>query len=160
MTLTLTFVKALESEHACVSKPYLDLPGFRVGWWTGQCHGQVAFASFTDEFGVEVARAQIKLEALTGLAYPTWDRPEGGVTEIDLIEVRDTARGSGLGTEAVHLLVAAYGPPVIALAKNESAEAFWRQQPGWVEHLRETDSDDGPEAPKGMPLFVWNGSAA
>lgn len=156
--LTLTFVEATARDHDWVTKPFVDTPGFDRFWWTGQCPGPVAFASFADGGRGEVARAHIKLESRTGLAYPTWDRPEGGAIEIDLIEVRVDARGDGVGGAAVAKLVETYGAPIIALAKNDDAEKFWRKQTGWVEHPRETDPDDGPHAPKGMPLFLWDGA--
>lgn len=156
--LTMTFIEAPARDHDWVAKPFVDTPGFDRFWWTGQCPGPAAFASFTiDDNGTEVARAHIKLKSRTGSAYPTWNRPEGGVIEIDLIEVREGARGDGIGGAAVAKLVDKYGAPIIALAKNEGAEKFWRKRAGWVEHARETDPDDGPHAPKGMPLYLWDG---
>lgn len=107
--------------------------------------------------GGEVARAQINLASRTGSAYPTWDRPEGGVIEIDLIAVKDTLRGGGTGGEALALLVAEYEAPIIALAKNEKAEGFWRTQDGWEEYLQEEDEGARPEARKAMSLYLWNG---
>ncbi|MFC5677091.1 GNAT family N-acetyltransferase [Aeromicrobium endophyticum] len=157
MNLTLNFVDGTPLGHEWVEKPFVDTEAFDRTWWVGQCAGPVAFASFVRDGDGEVARAQIKLRSRTGSAYPTWDRREGGVTEIDLIAVKDSLRGGGIGGQALALLVAEYGAPIIALAKNEKAEGFWRKQHGWEEHLQEADEGAHPEAPKAMPLYVWNG---
>lgn len=157
VTLTLTFIDGTPSAYDWVEKPFADTRGFDRLWWTGQCAGPVAFASFVQEGDGEVARAQIKLSSRTGLAYPTWDRPEIGVIEIDLIAVKDTLRGGGIGGDALALLVAEYEAPIIALAKNEKAEGFWRKQHGWEEHLQEEDAGAHPEVRKAMPLYLWTG---
>lgn len=157
VTLTLTFLDGTPLGYDSVEKPFVDTQGFDRFWWTGQCSGPVAFASFVWEGEGEVARAQIKLASGAGSAYSTWDRPEGGVVEIDLIAVKDNLQRGGIGGEAVALLVAEYEAPIIALAKDENAERFWRKQSDWKGYLQEEDESAHPEARKAMPLYVWNG---
>jgi GNAT superfamily N-acetyltransferase len=157
VTLTLTFLDAAQRDHEWVAKPFPDVPGFERYWWIGDCAGPVDFASFFNEDGEEVARAMVKLASIKGTAYPTWERPVGGVVEIDLLEVKSTMRGRGIGAEAVALLLTKYNAPVFAMAKNERAEGFWRTTIGWQEHLQPEDEDAHPEASKPMPLYVWNG---
>lgn len=156
MNLTLTLLEGTRGPHEWVEKPFEPVPGFSNNWWTGSAKGPLVFCSFAHETYGEVARAQVRPASTVGEAYPTWDRPREGASEIDLFEVRIDLQGNGIGHDAVPVLLTQFPPPVIALSLDRSSERFWRSL-GWAEHAQPDAADYHPEGPKPAALFVWPG---
>lgn len=113
---------------------------FDPDWWhRGSVASPVSFCRFLDH-GEEVGRAKILLEAGEYGGYTSWSCPAGGVTEIDLIEIRADLRRSAhrYGRRAVEAIGQVYGYPIVAMSLDETSERFWRSL-GWTAH---TDPDD------------------
>lgn len=115
-------------------------PRFNPAWWDrGSAKSPVSYCQLL-EVGEEVARAKILPRAGSYLDYPSWHSPPGGVTEVDLIEVRPDLRCTGLryGARAVEMIGVRYGRPMVAMSLDESSDGFWRRL-GWLEHRRLDD---------------------
>lgn len=113
-------------EH--VSPQFADDPRFNNRWWSdGSAKSPVSYCSLYDD-EQEVARAKVLHHAGIYAGYSTWSCPQGGVTEIDLIEVRpDLQRtGQGYGRRSVARLVATFGAPAVAMSLDEESDGFWR----------------------------------
>ena len=157
VNLTLNFVDGTPLGYQWVEKPFVDTDAFDRSWWLASV---LVPSRSRCSFGTVTARLHVPRSSWAlaqGRRTRLGTGRKGGVTEIDLIAVKDTFRGGGIGGEALALLVAEYEAPIIALAKNEMAEGFWRKPHGWEEHLQEADEGAHPEAPKAMPLYVWTG---
>lgn len=114
---------------------------FNVNWWhRGSAKSPVSYCRFMDE-REEVGRAKVLPGSHSYTGYPTWSCPEGGATEIDLIEIRPDLRQSDrrYGRRAVDAIAQAYGQPVIAMSLDETSDGFWRSL-GWTAH-RHPDGD-------------------
>lgn len=114
---------------------FVDDPRFKREWWhRGSAKSPVSFCRFLDD-GEEVARAKILPGAGVYAGYTTWSCPAGGVTEIDLIEVRPDLRRSRkqLGRQAVDAIGRHYGHPVVAMSLDEESDLFWASI-GWNAH--------------------------
>lgn len=152
MDIELTLIDATPLDDGWVEKPFATVSGFDHVWWQGNADGPVLFGAFT-EHGNEVGRVQIRLDSGLGETYPTWDRPPGGATEIELFEVRQDLRGSGVGTAAVAQLLAELPRPLALYSRNDASDGFWRRC-GWSEHLDADITDYNPDGARPMSLFV------
>lgn len=104
-------------------------------WWLDTAHTPAAWCRFTDG-KVEVARAKVLFGSRFGAPYPTWVVPPTGATQIELLAVRDSLRGCGIGSAAVDLLATAFPSPLIAMSRDDRSDRFWSRL-GWTEHLHE-----------------------
>lgn len=103
-------------------------------WWTGnRAPSPAAWCRFV-EAGAEVARAKIRFDFRVEAPYRSWTAPRHGVTNIDLVAVRNTERGRGIGTAVVDLIVATFPLPFAAFSRDDGSDRFWRSI-GWNEHL-------------------------
>lgn len=125
---------------------------FNFSWWhAGSAKSPVSYCRFLDD-GEEVARAKVLPRSGEYRGYMSWACPRGGVTEIDLIEVRVDLRNSGLryGRRAVDLIAQHYGDPVVAMSLDETSDAFWRSL-AWTPHAHPDDND--PQYSRYRTLF-------
>lgn len=116
--------------------PHFDKDArFNPDWWrrASPC-SPVSYCRFVVD-GEEIGRAKILLGSGVYAGYDTWFCPSGGVTEIDLIEIRPDLRRSGrhYGREAVGAIGQTYGHPVVAMSLDETSDRFWRSL-GWTAH--------------------------
>lgn len=108
-------------------------------WWMERMKGPGAWCRFT-EGGHEVARAKVQFDFTVSAPYPTLRDTTHRMTHIELLAVRDTEQGRGLGSAAVQRLTEAFLPPFVAFSKNAASDAFWRSI-GWQEHLHAEHHD-------------------
>ncbi len=87
------------------------------------------------------------------LGYTSWSCPQGGATEIDLIEVRvDLGKSDHrYGRRAVDLIAQHYGPPLVAMSLDETSDPFWRSL-AWTAHTHPDDND--PQYSRYRTLFT------
>ena len=137
--MTLSFEVVAESlsrrrEHVF---PSFELDArFNSSWWSrGSAKSPVSYCRLLDG-GEEVARAKVLPGCGEYRGYASWACPAGGVTEIDLIEVRVDLRMShrGYGRQAVVEIAHHFGQPVIAMSLDETSDGFWRSL-GWTAHF-------------------------
>ena len=108
---------------------------FNGNWWHGGgAKSPVSYCHFMDA-GEEVGRAKVLPRSYPYGGYTTWSCPQGGATEIDLIEIRHDFRQSDkrYGRRAVDAIAQAYGQPVIAMSLDGTSDGFWRAL-GWTPH--------------------------
>ncbi|MEN3268635.1 hypothetical protein [Pseudonocardia sp.] len=135
MHLEMTLLDAAAQSNRWVQKPFGITDGFNPTWWVGSAKGPAVWCSVADVALGEVARAQVKPRSFVGAAYPTRPLPAGGATEIDLLEVREHLRRSGLGIgrDVVAMIEEAFPGPYVALSLDATSDGFWRRL-GWSEH--------------------------
>ena len=117
-------------------------PRFNSSWWSrGSAKSPVSYCRFLDG-DEEVARAKVLPGCGEYRGYTSWACPPGGVTEIDLIEVRVDIRMTDrrYGRQAVAEIAHHYGQPVVAMSLDESSDGFWRSL-GWTAHSHPDDDD-------------------
>jgi hypothetical protein len=134
MPLVLDVVtQSLSPRREHIFSDYDEDPRFNFNWWhSGSAKSPVSFCRFLDG-EEEVGRAKVLPGAGTYSGYTTWSCPPGGVTEIDLIEIRPDLRGHGLGGRAVHEIGLHYGEPIVAMSLDHTSDPFWRSL-GWTGH--------------------------
>lgn len=133
--------ESLSPRRDHVTPGYEQDPGFEWSWWhSGSAKSPVSYCRFLDG-GVEVARAKVLPGAGEYKGYTSWSCPWGGVTEIDLFEVRVNLHGRGYGTMAVNEIIRHYGAPVVAMSRDESSDGFWHSL-GWTAHTHPDDDED------------------
>lgn len=141
---------SIRREH--VTPNFEQDPRFDFSWWhSGSAKSPVSYCRFLDD-GEEVARAKVLPHSGEYRGYTSWSCPHGGVTEIDLIEVRVDLRKSGhhYGRRAVDLVAQHYGHPVVAMSLDETSDAFWRSL-AWTPHTHPDDND--PQYSRYRTLF-------
>jgi hypothetical protein len=117
-------------------------PRFDPSWWSrGSAKSPVSYCRFWDG-DEEVSRAKVLPRCGEYRGYASWNCPPGGVTEIDLIEVRVDLRRSDrrYGRHTVAQIARHYGEPVVAMSLDETSDSFWRSL-GWTAHFH--PDDDG-----------------
>lgn len=115
---------------------------FDPSWWsTGSARSPVSYCHLFDG-DEEVSRAKVLPGSGEYLGYVSWGCPPGGVTEIDLIEVRVDLRvpGRRYGQNTVAQIALHYGQPVVAMSLDETSDGFWRSL-GWTAHFHPDDDD-------------------
>jgi hypothetical protein len=141
MTLVLEIVaESLSPRREHVFPDYEKDARFNPTWWhSGSAKSPVSYCRFLDT-GQEVGRAKILPGSGSYAGYTTWCCPRGGVTEIDLIEIRPDLRLSdkGYGRQAVEAIARTYGQPVIAMSLDETSDGFWRSI-GFTAHAHPDD---------------------
>lgn len=113
-----------------------------ASWWCDDsAKSPVSYCRFLDA-DHEVARAKVLPKAGEYRGYTSWSCPHGGVTEIDLIEVRMDLRRSGhrYGRRAVQEICRQYGDPIVALSLDDASDAFWNAL-GWNAHTHPDDDE-------------------
>lgn len=153
MTLSLEVVtQNLSAQREHVTPDFEQDPRFDFSWWhAGSAKSPVSYCQFLDD-GEEVARAKVLLRSGAYRGYTSWSCPQGGVTEIDLIEVRVDLRTSGqrYGRRAVDLIAEHYGEPIVAMSLDETSDPFWRSL-AWIPHTHPDDND--PQHSRYRTLF-------
>jgi hypothetical protein len=110
---------------------------FNPTWWRDpSAKSPVSYCRFMDG-GEEVGRAKVLLGSGSYAGYTTWACPLGGVTEIDLIEIRPDLRRSikRYGRHAVEAIARHYGEPLVAMSLDQTSDIFWRSL-GWTAHTQ------------------------
>lgn len=136
MTLLLEVVaESLSQRREHVYPHYEEDSRFSPHWWRdGSAKSPVSYCRLLDG-DEEVGRAKILLGSGSYPGYTTWSCPPGGVTEIDLIEIRPDLRRSDkrYGRQAVQAIAQRYGHPMVAMSLDETSDIFWRSL-GWTAH--------------------------
>lgn len=134
MTLVLEVVTESASHRGEHVYPHFeDDARFDPNWWRdGSAKSPVSYCRLLDG-GEEVSRAKILPGSGSYAGYTTWFCPLGGVTEIDLIEIRPDLRRSSYGRQAVEAISRHFGEPVVAMSLDETSDIFWRSL-GWTAH--------------------------
>jgi hypothetical protein len=88
-----------------------------------------------------LGRAKILPGSGEYLGYTSWSCPVGGVTEIDLIEIRIDLRRSihHYGRRAVEAIGLTFGQPIVAMSRDETSDPFWRSL-RWTAHTHPDDN--------------------
>lgn len=153
MALSLdVFTESLSTRREHVSPEFEKDLRFDFAWWhVGSAKSLVSYCRFLDD-AEELARAKVLPRAGEYRGYTSWSCPRGGVTEIDLIEVRIDLRKSGhhYETRAVELIARRYGRPIVAMSLDETSDRFWRSL-AWTPHADPDDND--PEYSRYRTLF-------
>ncbi|EGD41661.1 hypothetical protein NBCG_04032 [Nocardioidaceae bacterium Broad-1] len=139
-----------KTEH--VTPDFEHDPRFDSSWWhAGSAKSPVSYCRFLDD-GDEVARAKVLPRSGEYRGYTSWSCPQGGVTEIDLIEVRNDLRKTGqrYGTRAVDLIGQHFGRPIVAMSLDETSDPFWGSL-AWTPHTHPDDND--PQHSRYRTLF-------
>lgn len=149
MTLLLEVVTESSTHRSAHVYPDFDADArFHPTWWRdGSAKSPVTYCRFLDG-GEEVGRAKILPGSAKYTGYITWSCPPGGVTEIDLIEIRPDLRRSSkrYGRQAVEAIAEQFGGPVAALSLDDTSDSFWRSL-GWTAHTH-------PEGGRYRTLFT------
>lgn len=153
MALILDVVtEGLSTRREHVTPAFEQDARFDFSWWhAGSAKSPVSYCRFLDGDD-EVARAKVLPGSGEYSGYTSWSCPHGGVTEIDLIEVRVDLRKSGqhYGRRAVDSIGQHYGLPMVAMSLDEASDEFWHSL-GWASHAHPDDTD--PQYPRFRTLF-------